>query len=401
MNKLSVRDVDVSSKRVLVRVDFNVPLDERTGAITDDGRILAALPTIRYLIDQGARVILASHLGRPDGKVDEKLRMTVVAQRLSQILNQSVEAIRDCIGAEAEESVANLKSGDVILLENLRFYAAEEDNDPLFAQELAKLADIFVDDAFGTAHRSHTSIVGVTKHLPAVAGLLLEKELRMLGGILDSPTHPFAALLGGAKVSDKVAMVENIMGKVDCILIGGGMAATFLKASNREVGLSLIEEEMLDTAADLMEKATRSGVRIMLPDDVLVANEINTKATFKVVPVEAIPANMRIADIGPWSVKSFSEELRGCKTIFWNGPMGVYEIPIFAEGTLALAKLLAGSQATTVIGGGSTAEAVTHIGLADKMTFVSTGGGASLQFLSGKSLPGVDALLDRDNPVSS
>ncbi|HEY32323.1 MAG TPA: phosphoglycerate kinase [Dehalococcoidia bacterium] len=401
MNKLTVRDVDVSGQRVLVRVDFNVPLDERTGVITDDGRIQAALPTIRYLIEKGARVILASHLGRPDGKVDEKLRMTAVAQRLSQILGRPVKAARDCIGAEVEESVASLKNGDVVMLENLRFHTAEEENDPIFAQGLAKLADIFVDDAFGTAHRSHASIVGVAKHLPAVAGLLLEKELTMLGDILDKPSHPFAALLGGAKISDKVAMVENIMGKVDCILVGGGMAATFLKARNLEVGLSLIEGEMLETATDLMEKATGSGIRLLLPDDVLVANEISAEATFKVVPVDKIPTDMRVADIGSQTVKSFSEELRGCKTIFWNGPMGVYEIPIFAEGTIDLAKLLAGSQATTVIGGGSTAEVVADMGLTDKMTFVSTGGGASLRFLGGKSLPGVDALLDKESPAGS
>ena len=401
MNKLTVRDVDVSGQRVLVRVDFNVPLDERTGVITDDGRIQAALPTIRYLIEKGARVILASHLGRPDGKVDEKLRMTAVAQRLSQILGRPVKAARDCIGAEVEESVASLKNGDVVMLENLRFHTAEEENDPIFAQGLAKLADIFVDDAFGTAHRSHASIVGVAKHLPAVAGLLLEKELTMLGDILDKPSHPFAALLGGAKISDKVTMVENIMGKVDCILVGGGMAATFLKARNLEVGLSLIEGEMLETATDLMEKATGSGIRLLLPDDVLVANEISAEATFKVVPVDKIPTDMRVADIGSQTVKSFSEELRGCKTIFWNGPMGVYEIPIFAEGTIDLAKLLAGSQATTVIGGGSTAEVVADMGLTDKMTFVSTGGGASLRFLGGKSLPGVDALLDKESPAGS
>jgi phosphoglycerate kinase len=401
MNKLTVRDVDVSGKRVLVRVDFNVPLDERTGAITDDGRIRAALPTIRYLIDRGARVILASHLGRPDGKVDEKLRMAVVAERLSQILGQRVEATRDCIGAETEKSVAALKNGEVILLENLRFHSAEEENDPLFAQELAKLADIFVNDAFGTAHRSHASIVGVAKYLPAVAGLLMEEELRMLGGILDNPTHPFAALLGGAKISDKVAMIENIMGKVDCILVGGGMAATFLKAGNLEVGLSLLEDEMIETATDLMKKATKGGVRLLLPEDVLVTDEINAEATVKVVPVGEIPSDMRIADIGPQTIQSFSKELRGCKTIFWNGPMGVNEIPIFAEGTLALARVLAESQAATVIGGGSTAEVVDHMGLADKMTFVSTGGGASLRFLSGKTLPGVDALLDKDSPAGS
>ena len=399
MNKLTVRDVDVSGKRVLVRVDFNVPIDEKTGEITDDNRIQAALPTIRHVIDRGGRVILASHLGRPEGRVEESMRLAVVARRLSQILGKQVEATRDCIGAETEKSVAALKNGDVLLLENLRFYPGEEKNDPTFTQALVRLADIFVDDAFGTAHRSHASIIGVAKHLPAVAGFLLEKELLNLGGILENPAHPFAALLGGAKVSDKVAMVENIMDKVDCLLIGGGMAATFLKVRNCEVGLSLIEGDLLDTAARLIEQAEKRNILLLLPVDVVVADEISAGAKVKVVSVKDIPPDMRITDIGPRTIKSFEEELLKCRTVFWNGPMGIYEISRFAEGTRAMVGLLAGSQAKTIIGGGSTADAVADMGLADKMTFVSTGGGASLRFLSGETLPGVAVLLDKDSLV--
>ena len=394
-NKMTIRDVDVDGKRVLVRVDLNVPLDDGTGEITNDNRIQAVLPTIQYLIDRGARVILASHLGRPEGRVEESMRLAVVARRLSQLLGKQVEVTRDCIGAEVEKSVAALKNGDVLLLENLRFYPGEEENDPAFAESLAKLADIYVDDAFGTAHRSHASIVGVAKLLPAVAGLLLEKELRNLGGLLESPAHPFAALLGGAKVSDKVAMVENIMGKVDCLLIGGGMAATFLKVRGCEVGLSLIEGKLLDTAARLIKQAKKENILLLLPVDVVVADEINADAKVEVVSIENIPPEMRITDIGPQTIKSFEEELRKCKTIFWNGPMGIYEIPRFAEGTWAMVRLLAGSQVKTIIGGGSTAEAVADMGLYDKMTFVSTGGGASLLFLSGATLPGVAVLLDK------
>ncbi len=397
MNKLTVRDVDVSGKRVLVRVDFNVPIDEKTGEITDDNRIQAAVPTIKHLIDRGARVILASHLGRPDGRVEESMRLAVVARRLSQILGKQVEATRDCIGAETEKSVAALQNGDVLLLENLRFYPGEEKNDPVFAGALARLADIYVDDAFGTAHRSHASIVGVAQHLPAVAGFLLEKELLNLGGILENPAHPFAALLGGAKVSDKVAMVENIMGIVDYLLIGGGMAATFLKVKKFEVGLSLIEEDLLDTAARLIEQAEKKNILLLLPVDVVVADEISAGAKVEVVSVEDIPPDMRITDIGPRTIKSFGEELLKCRTVFWNGPMGIYEIPCFAEGTRAMTGLLAGSQAKTIIGGGSTAEAVADMGLAAGMTFVSTGGGASLRFLSGETLPGVAVLLDKNS----
>jgi len=395
VNKLTLRDIEVGGKRVLVRVDFNVPMDEGTGAITDDSRIRATLPTIKYLIDQGARVILCSHLSRPGGKVVDRLRLTVVAQRLSQILGKQVGVTRNCIGSETEKSVASLKSGDVLLLENLRFHSAEEMDSPVFARALARLADVYVNDAFGTSHRSHSSIVAIAEYLPAVAGLLLEKEIDNLGGILESPAHPFAALLGGAKVSDKVDMVENIMDKVDYLLIGGGMAATFLKANSCEVGLSLIEADSLGTAAGLMEKAARNGVRLLLPIDVIVVDGSDTEAKGNAVSIENISPGQRIVDIGPQTIKSFYEELRKCKTVFWNGPMGIYEIPQFARGTQAMAKLLAGLQAATILGGGSTAEVVTNMELADKMTFVSTGGGASLKFLGGETLPGVEVLLDK------
>jgi phosphoglycerate kinase len=396
MDKLTVRDIDVSNKRVLVRADFNVPLDGETGAITDDSRIQATLPTINYLIDRGARVILCSHLGRPKGKVVEKLRLTIVAQRLSQILGRSVEVAPDSIGAEVEKAVAKLKSGDVLLLENIRFHPEEEANDASFARNLARLADIYVNDAFGASHRAHASVVGVANYLPAVAGLLVEKEIKVLGSILSNPRHPFAELAGGAKVSDKLSVLENTLGKVDCLLIGGGMAATFLKAKSYQVGTSLVENDKIELAAKLMKKEARRGVRLMLPVDVVVAAEVSAESEAKIVPVGEIPPDWRIVDIGPQTISNFSEELQQCKTIFWNGPMGVYEITRFAQGTQAMARLLAGLKATTIIGGGSTAEAVTEMKLADKMTFVSTGGGASLRFLSGETLPGVEVLLDKE-----
>lgn len=396
MDVMSVRDMEVGGKRVLVRVDFNVPLDEVKGVITDDSRIKASLPTIQYLMDKKARVVICSHLGRPDGKVVEKLRLGVVAERLSQLIGKKVVTTKDSIGLEVEKAVDRLKDGDVLLLENIRFRSEEEENDDSFSKALARLADIYVDDAFGTAHRAHASIVGVTRYLPAVAGLLLEKELQALGHILENPVRPFCSLLGGAKISDKVGMLENIMDKVDCLLIGGGMAATFLKAQSFEVGQSLIEQDMLSTAVKLMRKADNNGVHLILPLDVVVADNISDKAkVVNVVPVEKIAKNLKIVDIGPQTIKKFRDRLSQCKTVFWNGPMGVYEIPKFAEGTKNMAGFLAGIGATTIIGGGSTAEVVNELGLADKMTFVSTGGGASLTFLSGKTLPGVKALLKK------
>jgi len=395
VNKATIQDIDVSNKRVLVRVDFNVPLDEETGAITDDSRIRAALPTIRYLTCRGARVILCSHLGRPKGKVVEKLRLATIAQRLSQILGEPVKYSRDSIGSEVKKSVAELNGGDVLVLENIRFHPEEKQNDASFAQALASLADLYVNDAFGTSHRDHASIVGVTRYLPSAAGLLLEKEIETLSGITESPAHPFAALLGGAKVSDKVGMIENVMGIVDYILIGGGMSATFLKAKSYEVGLSLIEADKLGVAAELIEKASKNNVCLLLPVDVVVTDEIGPTAEGKITAIENIASDKRIVDIGPRTARTFKETLQKCKTVFWNGPMGIYEIPQFAEGTKTLANALANLNATTVLGGGSTADVVADMGLTDKMAFVSTGGGASLEFISGKALPGIEALPDR------
>ena len=396
MDKKTIKDIDVDDKRVLVRVDFNVPLDERTGAITDDTRIRAALPTIKYLIEREARVILCSHLGRPKGKVIDKLRLAPVGERLAKILGKQVTVARDSIGAEVEKAVEKLEKGNILLLENIRFHLEEEENDATFAQALARLADVYVNDAFGTAHRAHASTAGIAQYLPAVAGLLLEKEANSLSSILKNPAHPFAALLGGAKVSDKVGMLENIIDKVDSVLIGGGMAATFLKAKSYEVGSSLVEKDKLDFTVKLEEDASKRGVHLLLPVDVVIAEESNTDAEAEIVSIENVPRDKRIVDIGPQTVKDFSEELRKCKTVFWNGPMGIYEIPQFAEGTQAMAKLLASLEVATIIGGGSTAEVATEMKLADKMTFVSTGGGASLRFLSGEKLPGVEVLLSKE-----
>jgi phosphoglycerate kinase len=311
------------------------------------------------------------------------------------MLGKSVGFTEDCIGAETERAINVMKDGDVLLLENVRFHPEEEKDDPAFARALAKLADIYVDDAFGTAHRNHASIVGITKHLPAVAGLLLEKELATLGGLLKHPAHPFGTLLGGAKVSDKVALMENMLDKVDVLLVGGGMAATFLKARGYEIGQSLFEEDRLETAMSLMKKVTGNGVRLLLPLDAVVTDEVSDKGVYQVVPIEKFPRDRKIVDIGPKTVEKFGAELRKCQTVFWNGPMGVYEIPQFAQGTEAMAKLLASLKASTIIGGGSTAEMVINMGLAGKMTFVSTGGGASMSFLSGEKLPGVEALLNK------
>ncbi len=395
MNKMTIRDIEVAGKRVLVRVDFNVPVDAKTGAIVDDSRIRATLPTIKYLTDRNARVILISHLGRPRGKVVDSLRLTPVAQRLSQILGHQVGVAVNCIGPEVEKSVETLQAGDVLLLENLRFHSDEETGSSEFARDLARLGDVFVNDAFGTSHRAHASIGGIGQYLPAVAGLLLEKEINTLSGLLEHPVHPFTSIFGGAKVSDKVEMLKNIMGKVDCLLIGGGMAATFLKAMDYEVGTSLIEADSVGMATELIKEAEMSGARLILPVDVVVTDEIGSESKGQVVPVDGIPPDKKIVDIGPRTVEKFSEELKSSWTVFWNGPMGVEEIPQFAVGTRTLAKLLPGLNGTTIVGGGSTAEVVDAMGLADKVTFVSTGGGASLKFLGGEELPGVVALRDK------
>jgi phosphoglycerate kinase len=395
MTKMTVRDIDVRGKRVILRVDFNVPFDGNTGEISDDSRIRASLPTIQYLIEQKAKVILMSHLGRPNGKVVNSLRMAPVAQRLSNILKRKVQTTDDCIGQDVEKTAAGLAPGDVMLVENLRFHPEEEAGTPWFAQALARLGDIYVNDAFGTAHRAHASITGIAAYLPAIAGFLMEKEITFLGHVLENPSRPFGALIGGAKISDKVKMLERIINKVDYLMIGGGMAATFLKAKSLEIGKSIFEHDRLDTANLLLDKASHNGLKLLLSSDVMVTEVIDAGAKTQIVPVDKIPPDKMIVDIGPDTIKKFSETLKNCKTIFWNGPMGIYEIAPFANGTRALAQLLAGLKATTIIGGGSTAEVVTEMKLEDKMTFVSTGGGASLSFVSGENLPGVEILLDK------
>ncbi|MGD0355791.1 MAG: phosphoglycerate kinase [Dehalococcoidia bacterium] len=392
--KKSIREVEVTGKRVLVRVDFNLPLDPKTNEIMDDSRIIASLPTIWYLVEHKAKIILCSHLGRPDGKVIESLRMTPIAERLSQLTNLPIYTVSDCVGPKVKKAVAKLKNGDILLLENLRFHAEEEKNNPDFARQLAELADIYVDDAFGTAHRAHASNYGVAKLLPSYAGLLLEKELKALGNLLTNAQHPFAALLGGAKVSDKITLINNLMNKVDILPIGGGMAATFLSAQNYGVGLSSVETDKKDLANQIIASAKTSNVSLLLPLDVIVADAINDQARFSIAPISMIPANKYIVDIGPQTIELFTENLKKCHTVFWNGPMGVIEIPQFARGTRAMADLLANLHATTVVGGGSTAEIVAEMNLSSKMTHVSTGGGASLNFLEGEVLPGVDVLSD-------
>ena len=397
MNKKTVRDIDVSGKRVLVRADLNIPLDEDTGAISDDTRIQAVIPTIRYLIDRKARVILCSHLGRPQGKVVDELRLAPVAGRLSEILGSPVEMATDCIGPQVEEVVGRLKEGDVLLLENLRFHPEEEKNDPGFAKALARLADIYVNDAFGTAHRTHASTVGVAEHLPAVGGFLMEKEIDVMYKALNDPVRPFAAIIGGAKINSKIGVLEYILDKVDSLLIAGGMSSTFLRALKYDVGQSSVKEDKVSLAQSLMEKAAEKGVHLLLPSDVVVADRFASDARSRTVPIDNVPASWYVMDIGPRTIELFEAKLRKSKTIIWNGPVGVFEFPKFSKGTEAMANLLAGLDATTIIGGGSTAEAVVEMGFAGKITHVSTGGGASLKFLEGKTLPGVEVLQDKEN----
>ena len=396
MSKKTVKDIEVKGEKVLVRVDFNVPLDVNTGAISNDSRIQASLSTIKYLVDHRAKVILCSHLGRPKGKVVESLRMAPIAQRLSQLIGLPVSIAQDCVGQEVERKVKALKEGDILFLENVRFHWEEEANDPHFAQELAKLADIYVNDAFSAAHRTHASTVGVAKYLPAVAGFLMERELEAMCRLLNTPEHPFACVVGGAKVSDKIGLVQNMLKKVDFLFVGGGMAATFLKAQGHEIGHSLVEKDKLSLAKDLLREAEEWKVPLLLPIDVLVAEEIKSGAKTLVVSTTDIPPNSYIVDIGPRTTELFCARLRKCHTIMWNGPLGVCEIPQFAQGTRAMAKFLATLNATTVIGGGSSAEIVQEMGLTEKMTHVSTGGGASLRFLEGAALPGVEVLPDKE-----
>jgi len=395
MPKKTVEDIEVKGKKVLLRVDFNVPLDINSGAIGDDSRIRASLPTIKYLVDHKAKVILCSHLGRPEGKVVKELQMTPIAQRLSQIMGLPVRTAPDCVGQEVESKVGALKDSDILFLENLRFHEEEEANDPDFAQKLARLADIYVNDAFGTAHRAHASTVGVAEYLPAVAGFLMAKELKVMGKLLHNSERPSACLIGGAKVSDKIGLLQNILRKFDMLLVGGGMAATFLKTQGCGVGLSLTEEDKLGLARELLQEAEEWQVPFLLPIDAVVAKEIKAGVPTRVVPTTKIPSGSQIVDIGPQSIELFCRELGKCHTIMWNGPMGIYEIPEFAQGTRSLASFLSSLNATTVIGGGSTAEIVQEMGLTDKMTYVSTGGGASLRFLEGAALPGVEVLLDK------
>ena len=398
MQKKTVRDIPVEGKRVLVRVDFNVPMDMEAGIITDDSRIRASLPTIRYLVAHRAKVILCSHFGRPKGKVVEGLRMAPVAQRLSELLELPVETADDCIGEEVKTKVKMLGGGDILLLENLRFHPEEEANDPSFAKELAELADLYVDDAFGTSHRAHASTVGVAQYLPAVAGFLLEKELEALGHLLSEPQRPFACVIGGAKVSDKMGLLQNMLRWVDILLIGGGMVATFLKAMGYEVGNSPIEVDKLELAKELLqESGGKRTAKILLPVDVVVAPAITPGIGSQLVSIDGIPSDSLIVDIGPNTIELFSNELRRCHTVMWNGPVGVYEVPPFDHGTRSLVSVLSSlSNATTIVGGGSSAEVIQEMGLGGKVTHVSTGGGASLRFLEGTPLPGVEVLLDRE-----
>ncbi len=395
MNKKTIRDVEVAGKRVLVRVDFNVPLDKATGTITDDARIRAAIPTIDYLRGHGARVILCSHLGRPKGGPDDRLRLGGVAARLGELIGARVGYAGDCVGEEVRAAVDALRDGEVLLLENLRFHPEEEANDDGFARQLASLADLYVNDAFGAAHRAHASTAGVAAHLPAVAGLLLEKEVDYLNRALAEPAHPFAVIMGGAKISDKIAVIDNLLARCDRLVIGGGMANTFLKAQGIEVGDSLVEDEQLETARRLAAEAGQRGVQLFLPVDAVVTREFSAEAPAEVVPVDRVPAGGRILDIGPESIRRFGAAVANCQTVVWNGPMGVFEFPRFAEGTKGLAAAVAAAPGTTIVGGGETAAAVEQAGVADRISHVSTGGGAALEFLEGRELPGVAALDDR------
>ncbi|HMD84595.1 MAG TPA: phosphoglycerate kinase [Terriglobia bacterium] len=395
MAKLSVRDLDLKGKRIFMRVDFNVPLND-AGEITDDTRIQASLPTIQYIAERGGRLILASHLGRPKGKPNPKMSLKPAATRLAQLLGKPVAFAPDCIGPEAEAAAKALKDGDVLLLENLRFHPEEEKNDPEFAQKLAALAEVYVDDAFGSAHRAHASTEGITHYLsPCAAGLLMEKELEYLGKAVGHPERPYVAIVGGAKVSDKIELLQNLMKFADSVLIGGAMAYTFLKAQGVEVGLSKVEEDKLDLARDLLQFAERRSIDLRLPLDHIVAEKLDASAAAEVAPTRSIPTNRLGVDIGPATRADFAAQIAEAKTIVWNGPMGVFEIPQFAEGTVAIARAVADSSAVSVVGGGDSVAAVKKAGVEAKITHISTGGGASLEFLSGITLPGVAALTEK------
>lgn len=394
-NKKTILDVDVAGKKILLRCDFNVPQDKETGAITSDKRIVAALPTIRYLLEKKAAVIACSHLGKPKGEWKSKLSLAPVAQRLSQLLGQEVIFAKDIVGEDAKAKAAALQGGQIMLLENLRFDPREEKNDPSFAKELASMAELYVSDAFGTVHRAHASTAGVAAYLPAVSGLLVAKELEVMGGALNNPKRPFVAVLGGAKVSDKIGVINNLLDKADTIIIGGGMAYTFAKAQGGSIGKSLCEEDKLDYAREMIAKAEKNGVRLLLPSDTMAADDFSNDAKRQVVSTMAIPDGWEGMDIGPDTIRTFCEAVKGAGTVVWNGPMGVFEFENFAAGTRAMAQALADSGAITIVGGGDSAAAVEQMGFADKITHISTGGGASLEFLEGLELPGVACLLDK------
>ena len=394
MNKKTVKDIEVSGKKVLVRCDFNVPFDENKN-ITDENRIIGALPTIKYLVDNNARVILCSHLGRPKGEFNMKYSLESVAKRLSEKLGKEVKMAADVVGDSAKALAADMKDGDVILLENVRFHKEEEKNDPAFAKDLASLADVYVNDAFGTAHRAHASTAGAADYLPSACGFLIQKEIEIMGGALTSPVRPFVAILGGAKVSDKIGVIENLLDKVDTLIVGGGMAYTFDKAKGYNIGTSICEDDKVELAASLIKKAEEKGVKLLLPIDTVIATEFKADAESKTVSSDSIPDGWMGLDIGEKSVKIFADALAEAKTVIWNGPMGVFEFEKFANGTKKVAEAVANVDGTTIIGGGDSAAAVEQLGFAPKMTHISTGGGASLEYLEGIELPGIACLSDK------
>lgn len=394
LNKLTIEDLDLKGKRVFIRADFNVPINENF-VITDDSRIRSTLPTINYAIDEGAKVILASHLGRPKGKVDPKYSLAPVAKRLQRLLNKEVTFVEDCVGSMVQNTVAKMKEGDVLLLENLRFHPGEEKNDEEFAKALSSLADYFINDAFGASHRKHASITGITKYLPSAAGFLLKKEIEYLKGVVNNPVRPCVAILGGAKVSGKIGVLENLVDKVDKVIVGGGMAYTFIKAQGYEVGDSLVEPDMIDLAKKIMETLRKNNVKFYLPVDSVISEKPEQYSETKIVPNQEIPKGWKALDIGPASVKLFTLAIENAKTIIWNGPMGMFEIDAFSRGTFAIARAVADAYALTIVGGGDTDYAVHRAGVSDSISFISTGGGASLELLEGKELPGIASLTDK------
>lgn len=394
MQKKTLKDVNVAGKKVFVRVDYNVPMD-KSGNITNDTRIRATLPTLQYLLDKNAAVILASHLGRPKGAVVPEYSLAPVAKRLAELIGREVKFAPDCVGAAVTGMAKSLQPGEILLLENLRYHKQEEKNDPEFSRQLSELADIVVNDAFGVSHRAHASVEGITKYLPAVSGFLMEKEIEFLGGALSNPARPFAAIIGGAKVSDKIGVIENLLGKVDTLIIGGGMANTFLAAQGFNTGKSLVETDKIELAKSLIDRAQKSGVSLMLPSDVVIADKFAADAEYKAVGVDEIAEDWMALDIGPKTAEKYAQALSSMKTIVWNGPMGVFEMDAFAKGTETVAKAVAQSGATSIVGGGDSIAALEKVGLSDKISHISTGGGASLEFLEGKVLPGIAALADK------